>query len=163
MVLRCTARPAFRRSPCASESASGKEDADENGRFDRVCAAMRGWDERLRLPAHWLPCAAHLRPRGRIVALHTMTRRGSAFSERASRFRGPMIFFAPPPPSLPAQALNKWRQALKHVYEDNLIGLPPVLVNIFQGLSIQSNTKTAVVSSLEPCSGLEMPTHGLEP
>ena len=55
-------------APCASELASGKEDADENGRGDRVCAAMRDWDERLRLPAQWLPCAAYLRPRGRIVA-----------------------------------------------------------------------------------------------
>ena len=104
----CTARPAFRRSPCASELASGKEDADENGRGDRVCAAMRDWDERLRLPAQWLPCAAYLRPRGRIVALHTMNDEGaSRFVRRSVTLRCTNQFFLHTPPSLPAQALNK--------------------------------------------------------
>jgi len=56
MHYRCTARPAFRRSPWMSESASGEEDVDKRGRRDRVCMAMRGRDERIRLPAQRLPC-----------------------------------------------------------------------------------------------------------
>ena len=123
----CTARPAFRRSPCASELASGEEDADRKGRGDRVCAAMRGRDERLRLPAQWLPCAPPLRPRGRIVACahHDRPKERHASSEGASRFAtAPELhqnfcFFCPPPTLYLSELYTRMRASSLHsVCED---------------------------------------------
>ena len=100
MALRCTSRPAFRRSPCASESACGEEDVDEKGRRDQIWAAMRGRDKRLCLPAQWLPCGAHLIPRGRIVACaHHLVRRSVTLrpKERHASLHQDFVFLHPPP------------------------------------------------------------------